>query len=72
MPADFADKAEALSTIYLDAAIERVQRQARAIATRDGERCLSCGDPIPEARRQARPGALFCLPCQTERERTQR
>lgn len=26
--------------------------------------CAECGDPIPEGRRQAIPGAWFCADCQ--------
>lgn len=29
----------------------------------------SCGDEIPEARRTAIPGVLYCAECQTSRER---
>lgn len=32
----------------------------------------SCGDEIPEARRQAIPGVLYCADCQTRREQQQR
>ncbi|MGE4195323.1 MAG: TraR/DksA C4-type zinc finger protein [Pseudodesulfovibrio sp.] len=28
--------------------------------------CEECGDPIPEARRQAVPGVSLCLECQEE------
>jgi phage/conjugal plasmid C-4 type zinc finger TraR family protein len=26
--------------------------------------CLDCGDPIPEARRLASPGCIYCIACQ--------
>lgn len=26
--------------------------------------CLDCGDPIPEARRQAQRGCKYCIECQ--------
>lgn len=32
----------------------------------------SCGDEIPEARRLAIPGVLFCTECQERREQQQR
>lgn len=32
----------------------------------------NCGDEIPEARRQAIPGVLYCAECQERREREQR
>ena len=31
--------------------------------------CNACGEPIPEARRQAVPGVQTCIDCQTEIER---
>ena len=31
--------------------------------------CLDCGEPIPEARRQAVPGVQTCIECQTLIER---
>ena len=30
--------------------------------------CIECGEPIPERRRQAVPGARLCVPCQSERD----
>lgn len=30
--------------------------------------CLECGDPIPEARRRAMPGAVTCVFCQSGRD----
>lgn len=30
--------------------------------------CEDCGEPIPEARRQALPGVRLCLPCQAARD----
>ncbi len=30
--------------------------------------CADCGEPIPEARRLARPGVKLCIDCQQERE----
>jgi phage/conjugal plasmid C-4 type zinc finger TraR family protein len=32
----------------------------------------SCGDEIPEARRAAMPGVMYCADCQARRERQQR
>lgn len=31
--------------------------------------CEECGEPIPEARRRALPGARTCVPCQSVRDR---
>ena len=30
--------------------------------------CVECGEPIPEARRKALPGARTCVPCQSGRD----
>jgi phage/conjugal plasmid C-4 type zinc finger TraR family protein len=35
-------------------------------------RCISCGEEIPEARRQAMPGCRRCIDCQTLYERRNR
>jgi phage/conjugal plasmid C-4 type zinc finger TraR family protein len=32
--------------------------------------CEDCGDLIPQARRVAVPGCLYCVACQTAHERT--
>jgi phage/conjugal plasmid C-4 type zinc finger TraR family protein len=32
--------------------------------------CDDCGDPIPEKRRVALPGARTCVACQAERDKT--
>src|SRR5690606_17569333 len=34
--------------------------------------CEECGDPIPQARREALPGVRLCVPCQTEHDADQR
>nr|DAL36052.1 MAG TPA_asm: DnaK suppressor protein [Caudoviricetes sp.] len=31
--------------------------------------CEGCGDPIPEARRVAVPGCVFCIDCQSFAEK---
>lgn len=31
--------------------------------------CLDCGDPIPEKRREASPGCLYCITCQPFHDR---
>jgi phage/conjugal plasmid C-4 type zinc finger TraR family protein len=66
---DDVDRAQAAQALYLDAALERQQAQARRVVTHSGEKCLSCGDAIPEARQKAQPGAAFCTDCQEEFEK---
>ena len=33
------------------------------------EECVICGEPIPEARRRALPGARTCVQCQSARDK---
>ena len=47
-------------------ALQRVR--SRLPSGQSRTHCEECGDPIPEARRQALPGVRFCVPCQTERD----
>lgn len=55
---------------------ERTQREAiMTPPTAPSARyCMdaTCGDEIPEARRQAIPGVLFCAECQARRENERR
>ena len=32
------------------------------------DECEECGEPIPEARRNALPGVRTCVPCQSQRD----
>jgi len=65
---DDADRAAELQRREIEAGIARVNREVRLRG--DGERviCKSCGNPIPEARRRARPGCETCIDCQREQE----
>jgi len=52
----------------IDANVDDAVARARR-ALRTGEsltHCEDCGEPIPEARRQAVPGVRRCLACQSE------
>jgi phage/conjugal plasmid C-4 type zinc finger TraR family protein len=42
--------------------------RARLAAGEGSEHCVECGDPIPEARRRALPGARTCVACQSARD----
>jgi DnaK suppressor protein len=35
-------------------------------------RCVDCGQPVPEARLEARPATGRCVPCQSKRDRRRR
>jgi phage/conjugal plasmid C-4 type zinc finger TraR family protein len=44
--------------------------RARLQAEGEGsEYCIECGEPIPEARRRALPGARTCVACQSVRDK---
>jgi phage/conjugal plasmid C-4 type zinc finger TraR family protein len=43
--------------------------RARMAAAGEGsDDCVICGEPIPEARRRALPGARTCVQCQSARD----
>ena len=64
---DDADRASILQRLEIEAGITRVHREVRF--RQGGERVTCrCGNPIPEARRRARPGCETCIDCQRERE----
>lgn len=50
----------------IDATVKDGIKRARSRLTQGPglEHCEECGLPIPEARRQAVPGARLCVPCQ--------
>ncbi len=55
----------------IDASVDDAVARARQ-ALRKGEgftHCEDCGEEIPEARRQAVPGARRCIACQAEADR---
>jgi len=57
----------------IDASVEDAVEQARSRIPR-GEsltHCEACGEPIPEARRQAVPGVRLCIDCQQQRDSEQ-
>lgn len=57
----------------IESSIEDAVQRARSQLTR-GEslsHCEECGEPIPQARRQALPGVRLCIACQGERDREQ-
>lgn len=53
--------------------LERLIACARSVPEQTLSRlnCQSCGDLIPEKRRQLIPGVSFCTGCQAEQERNQ-
>ncbi|WKZ91257.1 DksA/TraR family C4-type zinc finger protein [Chimaeribacter arupi] len=46
---------------------DAVQRARQALGHGNSEKfCQECGEPIPEARRQALKGVRYCVQCQAE------
>ncbi|HEX4736819.1 MAG TPA: DksA/TraR family C4-type zinc finger protein [Allosphingosinicella sp.] len=43
--------------------------RARLAEGEGAEDCVICGEPIPEARRRALPGARTCVDCQSARDK---
>ncbi|MGM0569553.1 DksA/TraR family C4-type zinc finger protein [Marinobacter sp.] len=57
----------------IDSTVDDALERARANLPQ-GEsltHCDECGEPIPEARRQALPGVRLCVRCQGERDKEQ-
>ena len=57
----------------IDASVEDAVERARSRLPK-GEsltHCEACGDPIPEARREAVPGVRLCVDCQQQRDNEQ-
>ncbi|SAY50899.1 TraR/DksA family transcriptional regulator [Neisseria weaveri] len=65
---DIADKASESEALFLAEALYKAGRPsengASAEFLRSKYECDDCGDPIPEARRQAVPGCTRCVLCQ--------
>lgn len=60
-----------LSTILRDTAAlaEMRHRLAQQRSRPSLEECTECGEPIPQARREAVPGVEMCVYCQSKSER---
>jgi len=54
----------------IDATVDDAVNRARSKIGRGESRrdCAECGEPIPEARRQAVPGVRLCIECQAARD----
>lgn len=47
--------------------LERLRAQAAPVGD-SATHCVDCDEPIPDARRHARPGVKLCIDCQEERD----
>lgn len=59
---DIADKASESEDLFLAEALYKAGRPSENNVS--NYECDDCGDPIPEARRQAVPGCTRCVYCQ--------
>lgn len=62
------DKAAELEEKHRAWALARWREQQSGAAVSAFE-CVDCGEPIPQARREALIGCQTCVSCQAERER---
>jgi phage/conjugal plasmid C-4 type zinc finger protein, traR family len=65
---DFIDRACDLEEMQRAHALAR-QADRAAQNYPSAYECEECGEPIPEARRQAVPGCRLCIDCQREQEK---
>lgn len=65
---DIIDRANDLAQTILTHALQR-QRARTAASGPSAADCESCGEPIPDIRRQAVPGCTRCVDCQQHAER---
>lgn len=63
---DLYDRAAEVEQLHREAALRRQAESTAAAAAVSAYECEECGEPIPEARRQAAPGCRCCIECQTE------
>jgi DnaK suppressor protein len=56
------------------ATAQRAEVLAALARVDDGSygRCVDCGNPVPDARLEARPATSRCVPCQSKRDRRRR
>lgn len=64
--------AEARVEAERDAGVQRIQAAIRAAIDVTVSPFCDCGEPIPDARRQAMPRATRCIDCETFIERQSR
>ena len=62
---DDADRAQQIEQKQIDEALARRQSESGCSASV----CDECGEPIPQARRNAIPGVRLCVRCQEDAER---
>lgn len=65
----FFDQAAMVEELQRKIALENQAAKTADVAAVSAYECEECGEPIPEARRQAVRGCRCCLTCQEEIER---
>lgn len=64
---DEMDRVQAVNEDFQEFALG-LNKRRREPANYTGADCVDCGEPIPEARRNAAPGCRRCVACQTLHE----
>lgn len=69
---DIYDQAAEIEDMHRRIALENQAARTSGMAAVSAYECEECGEPIPEARRQAVPGCRCCIDCQQIEEHKQR
>jgi phage/conjugal plasmid C-4 type zinc finger TraR family protein len=62
---DEADRTQAISEVYEDAALRSHRAAVPRPDVAPGRKCADCGRRIPYMRLRANPGAIRCIKCQS-------
>jgi len=66
---DVFDRAQEREQEMRQDALDKQRRLAQPAAGDSALDCAMCGEPIPQARREAQPGTQTCIECQRDIER---
>ena len=66
---DLYDRAAEIEALHRENALRRQAEKTAANPAVSAYECEECGEPIPEARRQAITGCRCCIACQQEIEK---
>lgn len=67
--ADVIDDASSVEAKFTEMALTRQRAKTSQKPQRESAtHCIECGDSIPQIRREAIPGCLYCVMCQQSKE----
>ncbi len=59
---DWLDHAQGTESKFTEVALaNQLQRSRQHVEKETREECAECGEPIPQARREAQPGCQLCI-----------